>query len=80
MTNVYTLNDTIFRFLAGSSTRSITLPKITQKLVEYLRSMGYAVSVIDDDHRDYRIIEVDEHHFRIIRWTDWLRYDSVIID
>ena len=80
MTDTYVIDNRIFRFIMGYSIREISLPKITENLIEYIQSMGYDASIVDDKHRDYRIIEVDGHHFRIVRNKDWLRYDSKIID
>lgn len=74
------LFDKLWVFVRDFPTYTYTLPKVCKAAVEWLKSMGYDVSVTDDNHRDFRIIAVDGHHYRILRDTGWLRYDVRQVD
>lgn len=76
----YRLLDELYFFVRDYSTRLLSLPKVTDEAVKYMKIGGYVAEVTDATHRDYRTISVDGHHFRIVRNKDWLRYEVLPID
>ena len=78
--DMYRILNIIFRIVRNYSTRLYSLPQVCKQVIEELKAYGYTVTVTDDKHRGYRIIQVDGHHFKVIRWKDWLSYDVLAID
>lgn len=77
--NEYDVLLEIFRFIRDYSTSTYTLPNVCKKLTQYLRDSGYQTIVSDDTHRDYKILQVEAHQYKIIRLKDWLTYDVQLI-
>ena len=76
----YTLMDKIWRKTRDYNTATYSLPKVCREVIELLKSEGYDVLVVDEKHRDYRIIQIDDQKWRIIRNKGWGKYDVVMID
>ena len=78
--STYRLLDEIYYVIRDYTIRSITLPKLCDKVIEFMKSGGSVAAVTDDRHRDYRIVCVDNHRFKIVRYPGWTRYDVEPID
>ena len=77
---MYRILNLIFRIVRNYSTKLYTLPQVCKQVIEELKSYGYNVAVIDSKHRDFRLIEVDGHTFKVLRWKNWNTYDVVVIE
>ena len=78
--NMYKICDFIWRSLRCHSPMYATLGMVTCIVVGELEECGCHVTILDAQHRDYRIIEVDGHEYRIIRGKDkFSPYDVRII-
>lgn len=76
--NEYDILLDIFRFIRDYSTDTYTLPDVCRRLIRHMQSSGYEVQVIDNSHRDYRIIQVETQLYRIARNKGWSTYDVVM--
>jgi len=76
----YRLLDEIYSVIRAYTVRSITLPALCNKVIEYEKAGGSIAFITDDRHRDYKIICVDDHRFKIVRYPGWTRYDVEPID
>lgn len=77
--DMYRILNIIFRIVRNYSTRLYTLPQVCKQVIEELKSYGYNVTV-DDKHRGYWTLTVDEHHYKVMRWKDWTSYDVLLVD
>lgn len=77
---VYRILNRILSILYCYTTYHDTLPAVCKDVVKEMKSYGYDVAVTDDRHRDYRLITVDGHLFRIVRERGWMRYDVILIN
>lgn len=77
--NIYTLTGELFSFVRCFYPKTYTLPDVLKRTVEYMKSGGYQVSVLDDSHRDYKVISVDDHSFRIVRYKNspWYEVEAI---
>lgn len=75
MINEYDVLLEIFSFVRGYSTSTYSLPSVLKKLIQYMKDGGYKVQVVDDTHRDYKIIQVETQRYKLIRFKDWCTYD-----
>lgn len=73
--NEYDILLEIFRFVRNYSTATHTLPQVFREVVRYMKDGGYNVEIVDDKHRDYKILQVEEHRYKIIRWPDWVSFE-----
>ena len=73
--NEYDILLDIFRFIRNYSTTTYTLPQVFKELIRHMKDGGYQVKVIDDQHRDHKILQVEEHRYKIIRYPEWVTYD-----
>lgn len=71
----YRLLDEIYSVIRMYTVRTITLPALVKKVIEYEKAGGSIAFIKDDSHKNYKIISVDDHLFRIIRYPGWTRYD-----
>ena len=69
----------IFRFIREYSTATYSLPRVCRELMYDLRDAGYSADITDCNHRDYRILTVNDHQYRIIKYPDWSRYDVTMV-
>ena len=78
--NKWRLIDEIYSVIRCYTVRTITLPKLCDKVIEYMKSGGSMAFVTDDRHRDYRILCIDDHRFKVYRNPGWTRYEADPID
>ena len=76
--NEYDLLLEIFRVIRNYSTSTYTLPNVFKELIQYMKDGGYRIEVIDEKHRDYKILQVEAQRYKIIRWKEWSSYDVVM--
>lgn len=76
--NEYDVLIDIFRFIRDYATYAYTLPDVCRKLLKHLESEGYQVQLVDADHRDYRIIQVEAQRYKILRLKGWTTYDVIM--
>jgi hypothetical protein len=72
--------DKIWRKTRDYSTATYSLPRVCREVINLLKSEGYDVSVVDDKHRDYRIIQIEDQQWKIVRNNGWSQYDVLMID
>ena len=78
--NMYKIQDFIFRVIRSYSPMYASLGMVTGIVVGELEECGCRATITDAQHRDYRIIEVDNHEYRIVRGKDrFSPYDVRII-
>ena len=77
---IYKLSDEIFRHVRIYHTKTYTLPDVARRAAEYMKSGGYQVAILDDHHRDYKILGVDNHRFRLVRYKNCPWYEVEAID
>jgi len=78
--NMYKVQDFIWHSLRDYSPMYASLGVVTGIIVGELEECGCRVTILDAQHRDFRIIEVDNHEYRIIRGKDkFSPYDVRII-
>ena len=78
--NMYKVGDFIWHTLRDYSHMYASLGLVTGIVVGALEECGCRASIVDAQHRDYRIIEVDNHEYRIMRGKDrFSPYDVRII-
>ena len=75
--NEYDILLRIFRFVRDYSTETCTITKVCRELIKDLKSSGHDVETVDVHHRDFRIIQVNGHRYKIIRYPEWTRYDVI---
>lgn len=73
--NEYDILLDIFRYVRDYSTATYTLPQVCRGLVQHMKDAGYQVEIVDSKHHDYRIVQVEEHRYKIVRFPEWCRYD-----
>ena len=73
--NEYDILLEIFRFIRNYSTSVYTLPQVFREVVRYMKDGGYNVEIVDDKHRDYKILQVEGNSYKIIRWPDWVSFE-----
>lgn len=78
--NMYKVGDFIWHTLRDYSPMYASISLVTGIVIGELEECGLRASVVDARHRDYRIIEVDSHKYRISRSKDnFDKYDVRII-
>ena len=78
--NMYKVHGFIWHVLRSYSPMYASLGLVTGIVVGELEEAGCHVTILDAQHRDYRIIEVDGHEYRIFRGKDkFSPYDARII-
>ena len=80
--NMYKVKDFIWRSLRihGFCPAFTSIGLATCIVVGELEEAGCRVTITDAQHRDFRIIEVDNHEYRIVRGKDkFSTYDVRII-
>ena len=78
--NMYKVKDFIWRSLRCHDPMYATLGMVTCIVAGELEEAGCRVTITDAQHQDYRIIEVDDHEYRIVRGKDkFSPYDVRII-
>jgi len=77
--NEYDILLEIFRFIRDYSTSAYSLKDVCNLLNKYLHSRGYNSSIIDYNHRGYRIFQVENHRYQIIEYENWSTYDVKLI-
>ena len=79
--NMYKINDFIWHVIRCYTPMTTSLGLVTGIVVSELEECGCHVTILDAQHRDFRIIEVDGHEYRIIRGKDKVSpYDVRIIN
>lgn len=78
--DIYHLMDVIWIKVIGYSTATYSLPKVCREVIDLLKSEGYDVAVVDDKHRDFRIIRVEDQKWKIVRYKGWDKYDVLMVD
>lgn len=76
----FRLANEIHHVISDYSTAHCSLPFVCKKVIQYMKDSGSQAEIIDDKHRDYKILRVDNHRFKIVRYRNWLRYDVTIVD
>ena len=76
--NEYDVLLEIFRFIRDYATSTYTLPDVCRRLIRYMQSSGYEVQTIDNDHRDYKIIQVETQRYKIVRNKGWSTYEVIM--
>lgn len=76
----FKLTDIIWHFIRGYSSNTYSLPYVTNELIKYMTSRGCPTELVDCKHRDYKIVKVCDHQFRIVRIHEWNSYDIRAID
>lgn len=76
--NEYDVLIEIFRFVRDYHTRTYTLPDVCRKLLKYLQDTGYQAEIVDDKHRDYKIIQVETQRYKLTRYKGWSTYDVIM--
>ena len=78
--NMYKVQDFIWHTLRCYSPMYASLGVVTGIVVGELEEAGCRATITDAQHRDYRIIEVNDHEYRIVRGKDkFSPYDVRII-
>lgn len=70
----------IFDVVRRYSTTTYTLPFVLSEVVKYMKSLGYPVTVLDQAHRNYKLLQVGGHTYRIVRNKGWTSYDVLVVD
>lgn len=70
----------IWWFIRDYSANVYSLSKVTDALIRYMTDRGYFIELVDGKHRDYKIVKVCDHQFRIVRIHGWNSYDVRTID
>lgn len=76
--NEYDVLITIFRFVRDYHTGTYTLPDVCRKLLQYLVDAGYQAEIVDGNHRDYKIIQVETQRYKLTRYKGWSTYDVIM--
>ncbi len=76
--NEYDVLIEIFQFIRDYAISTYTLPDVCRRLVKFLEGAGYQVQVLDEKHRDYKIIQVENQKYKIIRNQGWTTYDGIM--
>lgn len=76
--NEYEVLIEIFRFIRDYATSAYTLPDVCRRLVKFLEGAGYDVQLTDEKHRDYKIIQVENQKYKIVRNKGWTTYDVIM--
>lgn len=77
---MYHLLNLIYHTVMDYPIRYNSLRKVCEIILRMLSDLGYSAEIEPGNHRDFRIISVDNHHFRIVRNPNWMRYDVIPID
>ena len=65
----------MFRFVRDYHPSTYSLPMVCRLLVEHMNNGGYDAILLDDNARDYRIVQVDDRKYKIIRNHGWSYYE-----
>jgi len=76
--NEYDVLIDIFRFIRDYHTGTYTLPDVCRKLIRHMQSSGYEVQTVDNNHRDYWIIRVEDQRYKIVRNKGWSSYEVIM--
>lgn len=76
--NEYDILLDIFRFIRDYAVSTYTLPDVFKRTVQFLKEAGYTVEIVDDMHRDYKILQVETQRYRIVRNKGWSTYDVIM--
>ena len=76
--NEYEVLIEIFSFLRDYAISTYTLPDVCRRLVKFMEGAGYQVQVLDEKHRDYKIIQVENQKYKIVRNKGWTTYDVIM--
>ena len=78
--NMFKVKDFIWNSLRMIDPMYVSLGMATCVVISNLQEQGCRVNILDAQHRDYRIIEVDNHEYRIVRGKDkFSHYDVRLI-
>ena len=78
--NMYKVQSFIWHVIRCYSPMYASLGLVTGIVVDELEEAGCRVTITDAQHRDFRIIDVDNHEYRIVRGKDkFSPYDVRII-
>lgn len=56
------------------------LPFVLSEVVRYMKDLGYPVTVLDQAHRNYKLLQVGGHTYRIVRNKGWTSYEVLAVD
>ena len=75
--NEYDILLEIFRFVRDYSTDTYTLSQVLKALVKHLTRSGFTVEALPRTETTSRIVVVNGHKYRLIRWKGWSKYDVI---
>lgn len=75
--NEYDILLDIFRFVRDYSTDTYTLSQVLKALVKHLTRSGFTVEALPRTETTSRIVVVEGHKYKLIKWNGWSKYDVV---